>query len=240
MGIVTAPARTRHTASPGSRGLHLSLCALACWAQTALSQTSTAETSEPIALFSLLNLVKADGPLKVQIGNKPVGIGEMPYGFYTGFVNWYPASPVSLEAKGFTSVTIPTPNKSKPSSTVPLFVVYDTVKPPAPNKEPVPVIEWKQVPEATDRADNYLDAINFSSLETLEAMSGSSKILLPKGKRVRISSKSASSLRILPQGPEIMLSPPEDDSPSRLLAIFYSLPNGTIDYSIASEPEIQQ
>jgi len=179
MGTLKSPSATRRTASLRSKGLHLSLCALACWAHTALAQTSPEEPSQQAPLFSLLNLVKADGPLKVRIGNKPVGIGEMPYGFYTGFVNWHPLAPISIEAQGFKSVEIPVSDKAKPSPLVPLFIVFDTVKPPAPDKEAVPVMEWKQVPEATSRADNYFDVINLSSSETLEVLSGGSKILLP-------------------------------------------------------------
>jgi hypothetical protein len=205
-----------------------------------LAQDTSGEAAEQAPLFSLLNLVRADGPLKVKLGNEPVGIGEMPYGFYTGTVNWYPTLPVTLEAAGLEPAEIPMPEGAKNATTIPFFVVFDAKKTPGSGKEPVGVIEYAKIPPASNRAPNYLDAINLSDKETLEAEVGGAKILLPKGKRVRVSAKASASFRIIPDGPDISVAAPEDGSSSQLLAVLYAKPDGSIDYVVASEPSIRR
>lgn len=199
-----------------------------------ISARAQQAASEQAPLFSLLNLVKGGDPLVVKLGDTPVGIGEMPFGFFTGVVNWHPTVPISLQAKDCKGTQIPPPKDSKNSTTVPLFVVFDSIK-LDPDGKPVRILEPLKPPPATGQDKNYLDLINLSSKETLEVASEGRKILLPKGERIRISKKSLSNTRILPEGPEISVSASEDGYPSRLLAIIYSLPDGGFNYAITSE-----
>jgi hypothetical protein len=239
MGTLRAFASLAGMVRSNIRGVFLFL--VACCVNTPLrAQDTPIDTGEQVPLFSLLNLVKADGPLKVKLGNEPVGIGEMPYGFYTGIVNWYPTMPVTLEAAGLEPAEIPVPEGAKDATTIPFFVIFDAKKPPAPEKEPVPIIEYAKIPPASNRAQNYLDVINLSDKETLEAEVGGTKIVLPKRKRVRVSTQASAAARILPDGPEITVAASEDGGSSQLLAVLYSLPDGKIDYSIASEPSIRR
>jgi len=220
----------------------LALILAACGVASApiRGQDAPGEEGEQVPLFSLINLVKADGPLKVKLGNEPVGIGEMPYGFHTGIVNWYPTVPVALEADGLEPAEIPVTEGAKDATTVPLFVIFDAKKPPSPGKEPMPIIEYAKIPPASNRAQNYLDVINLSGNETLEAEVGGTKIVLPKRKRIRVSAQTPVAARILPDGPEITVAASEDGGTSQLLAVLYSLPDEKIDYSIASEPSIRR
>lgn len=217
----------------------LLVAALVCLPLSSRAQDAAAgESAEQIPFFALLNLVNSEGPLSVKLGSEPVGIGEMPYGFYTGVVNWYPTVPVTLEAPGLEPAEIPLPDGAKDAALVPIFVVFDAKKPIRPGEQPVPVIEWVKVPPATSRAQNYLDVINLSARETLEAEVGGSKVALPKRKRVRVSTQAAPVVRILPEGPEISVAASEDGGASQLFALVYSKPDGTLDYVVASEPRL--
>ncbi len=240
MGTLGPLAILKGTAFSKARCLLLFLAACDVASGPICAQDMPGEPGEQVPLFSLLNLVKADGPLTVKLGNEPVGIGEMPYGFFTGIVNWYPTMPVTLEAAGLEAAEIPVPEGSKDATTIPFFVVFDAKKPPAPGKEPVAIIEYAKIPPASNRAQNYLDVINLSDKETLEAEVGGAKVVLQKRKRVRVSTGASAAARILPDGPEITVAASEDGGSSQLLAVLYSLPDGKIDYSIASEPSIRR
>jgi hypothetical protein len=206
-----------------------------------LAQPSPEEQAEePPPLFSLLNLLKADGPLTVKLGSEPVGVGEMPFGFYTGLVNWYPTLPVSLQANGFEPVEIPLPDGADNANLVPLFVVFDSVKPPRPGEQPVPTIVWAKIPPAANRSQTYLDVINLTEAETLEADVAGSKVALPRRKRARVSTQASANVRILPDGPDISIAASEGGGTSQMLALVYSLPDGTIDYAMASEPSVRR
>ena len=174
------------------------------------------------------------------LGGEPVGIGEMPFGFFTGIVNWYPTMPVSLQAKGFEPAEIPLPDRAKDSTSVPLFVVFDAAKPLRAGERPAPVLEWATVPPAANRTQTYLDVINLSTKENLQADVAGSKIALPKRKRVRVSNKAAATVRILPDGPNISISAGEGGGASQMLALVFSKPDGSIDYAVASEPDVQR
>jgi hypothetical protein len=222
----------------------LPIVAFFCLLVTAPSLLGQASPENPAEeqppLFSLLNLLKADGPLTVKLGSEPVGIGEMPFGFYTGLVNWYPTLPLSLEAKGFEPVEIPLPDGAKDANLVPLFVVFDTKKPPRPGEQPVPTIVWAKIPPAANRVQTYLDVINLTETETLEADVAGSKVALPRRKRVRVSNQASANVRILPDGPDISVSAAEGGGVSQMLALVYAKPDGTMDYAIASEPSVQR
>ena len=229
------------SAIPGLCWRVLPILAVFCAASPLPAQDpGSGSPEEQVPLFSLLNLVKTDGPLTVKIGGEPVGIGEMPFGFFTGIVNWYPTMPVSLEAKGFEPSEIPLPDGARSAVSVPLFVVFDAKKPLRSGEQPVPVIEWAKIPTAANRSQTYLDVINLSSEDTLEAEAGGSKIALPKRKRVRVSNKAAASVRILPNGPDISISAPEGGGASQMLALVFSKPDGSMDYAVASEPDVQR
>jgi hypothetical protein len=202
------------------------------------SPEDPAEKQPP--LFSLINVVKTEGPLKVSLGGEPVGIGEMPFGFYTGLVNWYPTMPISLEAEGFEPTEIPLPDGAKDANLVPLYVVFDSKKPRRPGEQPVPTIEWAKIPPAANRSQTYLDVINLTEAETLEADVAGSKVVLPRRKRVRVSNQASANVRILPDGPEISVAAAEGGGVSQMLALIYAKPDGTLDYAIASEPSVQR
>lgn len=214
--------------------------ALVCSAPSARAQDpASLPAEEQPPLFSLLNLVKTDGPLTVKLGSEPVGIGEMPFGFFTGTVNWYPTMPVSLEAKGFEPAEIPLPDKAKPGAPVPLFVILDAKKPLRPGEQPAPVIEVAKIPAPASRSQTYLDVINLSSEPSLEADVAGSKIVLPARKRVRVSTKAAATMRILPDGPVVSISASEGGGASQMLAVVFSRPDESIDYAVASELAVQ-
>ena len=228
--------------APLARRLHnLLAAALVCSVLSSRAQDpASLPSEEQPPLFSLLNLVKTDGPLTVKLGGEPVGIGEMPFGFFTGIVNWYPTMPVSLQAKGFEPAEIPLPDRAKDSTSVPLFVVFDAAKPLRAGERPAPVLEWATVPPAANRTQTYLDVINLSTKENLQADVAGSKIALPKRKRVRVSNKAAATVRILPDGPNISISAGEGGGASQMLALVFSKPDGSIDYAVTAEPDVQR
>ena len=150
-----------------------------------------------------------------------------------------PALTHNLENHHETPLLCP-PLSDLPPLSLALFVVFDAAKPLRAGERPAPVLEWATVPPAANRTQTYLDVINLSTKENLQADVAGSKIALPKRKRVRVSNKAAATVRILPDGPNISISAGEGGGASQMLALVFSKPDGSIDYAVASEPDVQR
>jgi hypothetical protein len=202
--------------------------------------SSPAQTPPPGEIpptFSLLNIVKSPSPVKVSIGGTPVGIGEMPFGFHTGIVNWYPLAPITIEAQGMKPAEIAPDAKTKPGE-VPLYVAIDAKEQPADGGKPVPVVKVIRVAPAASRPSSFVDAVNLTTKDSLELSVGRNPISLTRSKRVRISQQNGAAAKVLPDGPEVQISAAEEGGIAAVV-IFYEDLEGKINYSVASDPVIR-
>jgi hypothetical protein len=181
--------------------------------------------------FSLLNLVNAEGPVTVKIGSELVGIGQMPYGFYTGPVGWYPAEAVSISADGLEAAEIK-PEAKVEKEVRPLYIAYDITEKSAADGSPVKKIKVLKVPAPTSRPETAIDALNFSAPEDLSVKVANGSVSLPRVKRVRLSGRTPFSAQVVPNGTEINFDTPEEGGGLRVLVVFYKDASGNVAYVV--------
>lgn len=200
----------------------------------------TASDGERGSYFALLNLVKSPSPISVSLGGSAVGIGEMPFGFFTGTVNWVPLDSISISAPDMKPAEIKPDGKSRPGER-PLYVAIDAKEPPAQGGLPVALVKTVRIPDATSRPRNFIDAINLSSKTPLEVSIGRSNLALAKGKRTRISEQPGVNAKVMPDGPEVSVTAPEEDVGSAIVIVFHDNQDGSaVSYTVVSDSPIVQ
>jgi hypothetical protein len=199
------------------------------WAQTPSGD-------QPQNVFSLLNLVKSPPPVTVTIGSEPVGIGQMPFGFYTGIVNWTPSAPLAIAAEGMKTATIEPDPKDGPRA-CPLYVVFDVKEIPADGGPPETMIKAFKVAAAASRPASFIDAVNFTANESLGVKVGSSSVTLPRRKRTRLSSQLPFDALVLPDGPQVTIGASEEGGVS-VVIVLYEDESGKIAYAVAPDVTI--
>jgi hypothetical protein len=195
------------------------------------AQSAEGEQDEPPRLFSLLVLVKAPAPCEVKIGRDLVGIGQMPYGFYTGPVSWYPEETVTLAAEGFETGEIQ-PDGAAPRGVCPLYIAYDVTEKSPSDGSPVKKIKVLKVPMPSSRPETAIDAFNFNAAEDLTIKEATSSVSLPRLKRVRLSTRLPFSAQVVPDGPEIGFGIPEEGGGMAVLVVFYEDASGSVTYVV--------
>lgn len=195
--------------------------------------SQTASGDQPQKFFSLLNLVKSPSPANVTLGSEPVGIGQMPFGFYTGIVNWTPSTPLSVAAEGMKTATIE-PDPKDGSGACPLYVVFDVKEVRADGGPPETLIKAFKIAAAASRPETFIDAVNFTSSESLGVKVGSSSVALPRRKRMRISSQLPLDAQVLPDGPQILIGASEEGGTAAIV-VFYENELGDIAYVVAPD-----
>lgn len=188
--------------------------------------------------FALLNAVKSPSPIKVSIGGVSVGTGGVPFGFYSGIANWYPLAPISIEVEGMKSAEIKPDAKLKPGE-CPIYVAVDAKEEPPGGGLPVPVVKVLRVPPAAPRIASFVDVVNFTGKESLSLSVGKTDLSLDRGKRARISQGNGGGVMVLPDGPEVQVSPSEEGERS-IVIIFYDDADGKTQYAVANDVVIRQ
>lgn len=188
----------------------------------------------PPPSFSLLNLVRTAQPVTLKIGSRAVGEGQIPFGFYTGIVNWFPTAPLQAEAKGFGALTVPfspgTPHDC------PLFILQDGMEKPPGGGEPKPVVKYTKVANAQDRPPHFVDGLNLTWRENLACSLAEKNLFLRRGERTRLTERNGLTMQIK-DGPELSLSPSE--IPAGFLIIFYETLEGGMAYAVTEDVLIQ-
>lgn len=215
---------------------HGSRLALPLWVLMGLAVRVWAQPTAPDEapkVFSLLNLVKSQAPASVAIGSEPVGIGQMPYGFYTGPVSWYPEVPVTIAVEGMKTGEI-RPGTGAGPRRCPLYIAYDVTEKSVDGQPPVKKIEVVEIPGPSSRPRIAIDAINLTPAESLQINIGKNTVPLPRLKRVRLSTEAPLSGRVAPDGVEFGFGAPEDGGGLAALIVFFENESGELGYVVAT------
>ena len=173
----------------------------------------------PKSAFGVLNLVPHPTIIKISLGNNFLTPDdeEINPGFYSGMMPWRPEKEIlKAEAAGYQSAELKP--FLKPTET-PVIILQEN---------PAKTLKLTVLPNAKERSPAFFDAINLTSLESLQIEADGKPCSLPNNKRIRLSKEKKFSFTI-PGKPTKTINP---DYPSGFLLVFYTRPDGTVDCTV--------
>jgi hypothetical protein len=173
----------------------------------------------PKSAFGVLNLVPRPTIIKISLGNNFLTPDdeEINPGFYSGMMPWRPEKEIlKAEAAGYQSTELKP--FLKPTET-PVIILQEN---------PAKTLKLTVLPNAKERSPAFFDAINLTSLESLQIEADGKPCSLPNNKRIRLSKEKKFSFTI-PGKPTKTINP---NDPSGFLLVFYTRPDGTVDCTV--------